>query len=108
MAVEQPPAKFKVGLVQMAMSADPDVNLRRAVAKVAQAAAAGAQLVCLPELFRSQYFAQREDPNCSILASPSPGRVPRRPAPPGNRAPAAGSRPCSSVRPRGSVTTSPP
>src|SRR5438128_8854177 len=73
MAVEQPPAKFKVGLVQMAMSADPDVNLRRAVAKVAEAAAAGAQLVCLPELFRSQYFAQREDPELFDLAEPVPG-----------------------------------
>src|SRR3989441_7328172 len=73
MAVEQPPAKFKVGLVQMAMSADPDVNLRRAVAKVAEAAAAGAQLVCLPELFRSQYFAQREDPELFDLAEPIPG-----------------------------------
>src|SRR3989442_1283899 len=73
MAVEQPPAKFKVGLVQMAMSADPDVNLRRAVAKVAEAKAAGAQLVCLPELFRSQYFAQREDPELFDLAEPIPG-----------------------------------
>jgi len=43
MAAEQPPAKFKVGLVQMAMSADPDANLRRAVAQVAEAKAAGAQ-----------------------------------------------------------------
>src|SRR3989442_15052575 len=76
MAVEQPPAKFKVGLVQMAMSADPDVNLRRAVAKVAEAAAAGAQLVCLPELFRAQYFAQREDPALFDLAEPIPGPSP--------------------------------
>src|SRR6266567_8292849 len=73
MAAEQPPAKFKVGLVQMAMSADPDANLRRAVAQVAEAAAAGAQLVCLPELFRSQYFAQREDPELFDLAEPVPG-----------------------------------
>jgi len=48
MATAQPPAKFKVGLVQMAMSAEPDANLRGALAKVAEAAAAGAQLVCLP------------------------------------------------------------
>src|SRR2546427_8433549 len=73
MAAEQPPAKFKVGLVQMAMSADPDANLRRAVAQVAEAKAAGAQLVCLPELFRSQYFAQREDPELFDLAEPIPG-----------------------------------
>src|SRR2546428_3880698 len=73
MAAEQPPAKFKVGLVQMAMSADPDANLRRAVAQVAEAKAAGAQLVCLPELFRSKYFAQREDPELFDLAEPVPG-----------------------------------
>src|SRR3989454_2916208 len=69
----RPPARYKVGLVQMAMSAYPEANVRRAVAKVAEAAAAGAQLVCLPELFRSQYFAQREDPELFDLAEPVPG-----------------------------------
>src|SRR5436853_6492753 len=67
-----PAMKFKVGLVQMAMSADPDANLQTAVAKVAEAAVAGAQLVCLPELFRSRYFAQREDPASFDLAEPLP------------------------------------
>src|SRR5213083_1359847 len=69
----RPPTRYKVGLVQMAMSADAEANVQRAVAKVAQAAAAGAQLVCLPELFRSQYFAQREDPELFDLAEPIPG-----------------------------------
>jgi N-carbamoylputrescine amidase len=55
------------------MAADPAVNLRAAVAKVAEAAAAGAQLVCLPELFRSLYFAQREDAALFDLAEPVPG-----------------------------------
>ena len=68
-----PPVRFKVGLVQMAMSADPDANLQTAVAKVAEAAGAGAQLVCLPELFRSRYFAQREDAASFDLAEPVPG-----------------------------------
>src|SRR5437870_1036885 len=68
-----PSVRFKVGLVQMAMSADPDANLQTAVAKVAEAAVAGAQLVCLPELFRSRYFAQREDPASFDLAEPLPG-----------------------------------
>src|SRR5207249_457723 len=58
----RPSARYKVGLVQMAMSADPDANLQKAAAKISEAAAAGARLVCLPELFRSQYFAQHEDP----------------------------------------------
>jgi N-carbamoylputrescine amidase len=69
----QLPTKYKVGLVQMAMSADPDANLKTAVAKVEEAAAAGARLVCLPELFRSLYFAQREDPALFDLAEPVPG-----------------------------------
>jgi N-carbamoylputrescine amidase len=67
------PARYQVGLVQMAMSADPDANLRAAVAKVGEAAAGGAQLVCLPELFRSLYFAQREDAALFDLAEPVPG-----------------------------------
>ena len=69
----RPPARYNVGLVQMAMSADPEANLQRAVAKVGEAAAAGAHLVCLPELFRSQYFAQREDAALFDLAEPVPG-----------------------------------
>src|SRR5207247_7923156 len=73
MTDSRPPTRYKVGLVQMAMSADAEANVQRAVANVAQAAAAGAQLVCLPELFRSQYFAQREDPELFDLAEPVPG-----------------------------------
>ena len=69
----RPLTRYKVGLVQMAMSADPSANVQRAVAKVAEAAAAGAQLVCLPELFRTQYFAQREDPALFDLAEAVPG-----------------------------------
>src|SRR5213596_1873544 len=69
----RPSARYKVGLVQMAMSADPDANLQKAAAKISEAAAAGARLVCLPELFRSQYFAQHEDPALFDLAEPVPG-----------------------------------
>src|SRR5260370_30066087 len=67
------PARYHVGFAKMAMSADPDASLRAAVAKVGEAAAAGAQLVCLPELFRSLYFAQREDAALFDLAEPVPG-----------------------------------
>src|SRR5213596_2441169 len=75
MTDRQPSTRYKVGLVQMAMSANPDANLTKAVAKISEAAAAGAQLVCLPELFRSQYFAQREDPELFDLAEPIPGPI---------------------------------
>ena len=67
------PETFTVGLVQTAMSSDPDENLQRAIEFVEQAAADGAQVICLPELFRSQYFCQREDANLFDLAEPIPG-----------------------------------
>jgi len=64
---------FTVGLVQMACAADPQENLQRALARVEEAARAGAQVVCLPELFRSRYFPQREDAASFDLAEPVPG-----------------------------------
>ena len=48
--------KFRVGLVQMSAGPDPDKNLQKAVDQLQQAAGKGAQIVCLPELFRTQYF----------------------------------------------------
>ncbi len=65
--------KFRIGLVQMAMSYDPNENLTTAARKVEEAAKAGAQVVCLPELFRSPYFCQREDAALFDLAEPVPG-----------------------------------
>ena len=65
--------RFRVGLVQMSCSTDPDANLAKAVAKVAEAAAKGAQIVCLPELFRSQYFCREEDARFFDLAESIPG-----------------------------------
>jgi N-carbamoylputrescine amidase len=65
--------KFKVGLVQMSMSADLQENLEKAAARVAEAGRKGAQVVCLPELYRSPYFCQREDQALFDLAEPVPG-----------------------------------
>ncbi len=65
--------KFKVGLVQMAATPDPEKNLEHAIARVGEAAAGGAQVVCLPELFQTQYFCQREDASLFDLAEPIPG-----------------------------------
>ena len=67
------PPSFRVGLVQMAMSADPGANQDRAIQGVRDAARAGAQVVCLPELYRSPYFCQREDPALFDLAETVPG-----------------------------------
>ena len=67
------PEKFRVGLVQMCCSPDPDENLKRAALQVREAAHRGAQVICLPELFRTQYFCQREDAALFDLAEPIPG-----------------------------------
>ncbi|HYR97250.1 MAG TPA: carbon-nitrogen hydrolase [Candidatus Binatus sp.] len=68
-----PPARFRIGLVQMRCAPDPATNLETALARVRQAARDGAQIVCLPELFRSQYFPQREDHAAFALAESVPG-----------------------------------
>ncbi|MGH9469171.1 MAG: carbon-nitrogen hydrolase [Terriglobia bacterium] len=65
--------KFTLALVQMACAPEPEVNLARAIERVREAAARGAKLVCLPELFRSQYFCQRQHPSLFDLAEPIPG-----------------------------------
>src|SRR5579864_6173452 len=67
--------KFTVGLIQMHCTPDPDDNLRRAAEKVRSAAKQGAQMICLPELFRTQYFCQREDASLFDLAEAIPGRT---------------------------------
>jgi N-carbamoylputrescine amidase len=64
---------FQVGLVQMACGPDPEANLRKALERIGEAADRGAQVVCLPELFQTQYFCQREDPALFDLAEPIPG-----------------------------------
>src|ERR1700744_6519416 len=64
---------YRVGLVQMSCSPDPDANLDKAADRVREAARRGAHIVCLPELFRAQYFCQREDLNLFDLAEPIPG-----------------------------------
>jgi N-carbamoylputrescine amidase len=64
---------FRIGLVQMRMSPDLQDNVSRATGKVVEAAHAGADVVCLPELYRSPYFCQREDAALFDLAEPVPG-----------------------------------
>ena len=65
--------KYNVGLVQMRMSPDPEANLVSAVRHIREAARLGANIVCLPELFRAQYFCQREDVCLFDLAETVPG-----------------------------------
>jgi N-carbamoylputrescine amidase len=67
------PHTASVGLVQMRCGSDTSANLTRAVRGVEDAAGRGAQIVCLQELFRSQYFCQREDAAVFDLAETIPG-----------------------------------
>jgi N-carbamoylputrescine amidase len=64
---------MKIAVVQMRMSGDPGENLGRAIVFVESAAGRGAQVVCLPELFRSPYFCQVEDSAVFDLAESIPG-----------------------------------
>lgn len=64
---------FKIGIIQMSMSADPDANTNHSLELITKAAKQGAQVVCLPELFRSLYFCQTENPENFDLAESIPG-----------------------------------
>ena len=68
-----PSPKVTLGLVQMRCSASADENFANALAKVSEAADRGANVICLPELFRSQYFCQAEDHANFALAEEIPG-----------------------------------
>jgi N-carbamoylputrescine amidase len=65
--------KYNVGLVQMRMGAEPEANSAAAVGHIREAARLGANIVCLPELFRTQYFCQREDLRLFDLSEEIPG-----------------------------------
>ena len=65
--------KFKIALVQMRMGPDPEANFASAAGHIREAARLGAKIVCLPELFQTQYFCQREDLHLFDLAETIPG-----------------------------------
>src|ERR1700716_3638094 len=65
--------KFTVGLIQMSCSLDPRVNFAKAEARSPEAATRGAQIICLQELFRSQYFCREENADLFELAEAIPG-----------------------------------
>ena len=75
--MSQSSAAVQLGLLQFRCSADPDANLRKALALSERAARQGAQIICTPELFRSQYFCQSEDYANFQLAEPIPGPTTR-------------------------------
>lgn len=66
-------SKLKVALIQMSCSPLPAENVEKALIQIEKAAGLGAELICLPELFTSQYFCQAEDHQFFKLAEPIPG-----------------------------------
>src|SRR6202521_3153109 len=70
---ENSPQTVTIGLIQRKCSADSAENLAKAVSGIREAAARGAQIVCLEELFRSQYFCREENHDNFNLAEPIPG-----------------------------------
>jgi N-carbamoylputrescine amidase len=66
-------AAVTLGLIQMRCSPDPEANFANASRSIAQAAQQGAQIICTPELFRTQYFCQAENHDYFKLAEPIPG-----------------------------------
>ena len=63
----------KIGTVQMSCTSKPEENLAKAIGKIREAAAKGAQIVCLQELFTSLYFCDVEDYENFKLAEAIPG-----------------------------------
>lgn len=64
-----------LGLIQMRCKDDAEANLSNAIEKINSAASKGAQIICLPELFRSFYFPQSEDIEQFSLAESIPGET---------------------------------
>lgn len=65
--------KYTVGLIQLSYSENLEDNMSKTVSWVEKAAKQGANVICLPELYRSQYFCQKEDFNSFDLAETIPG-----------------------------------
>lgn len=68
-----PTRSVVVGLPQMSCGEDPKLNLAKAIERTKDAAARGAQVVCLQELFLGPYFCQTEDHSYFKLAESIPG-----------------------------------
>jgi len=70
---EEPPAKVTLALVQSRCVESRGANVEKAVARIGEAARAGASFVCLPELFSGLYPCQSEDHRQFDQAESIPG-----------------------------------
>ena len=67
--------KTRLALIQMKMSSDKEKNIKSAIAKIRFAKKRGANIVCLPELFLTNYFCQTESHSNFKLAEKIPGKT---------------------------------
>jgi N-carbamoylputrescine amidase len=63
----------KIGLVQTSVGPDKAKNLEKTAALASDLAKRGAEIICLQELFASEYFCQVEDAELFDLAEPLNG-----------------------------------
>jgi N-carbamoylputrescine amidase len=64
---------FTVGIIQDTASSDTTATVEASVARVREAAARGAQIICLKELFNSPYFCKSQKCERFDIAEPIPG-----------------------------------
>ncbi len=74
MAPERERERVTIGLIQSTVSEDRDLNLKKAIGMVKEAANKGAKIICLPELYRTRYFPQWDGMDASKLAEMIPGQ----------------------------------
>ena len=65
--------KVTIGLIQMSVENDREVMLKKALARVEEAIKAGADIICLPELYRTRYFPRHIGTDAFSLAETVPG-----------------------------------
>jgi agmatine deiminase len=65
--------KITIGLIQISVSEDTSLNLQKTLEKAQEAIAKGAQVICLPELYRTVYFPQAEHVDAACFAETIPG-----------------------------------
>ena len=75
MASDRMATKVTIGLIQTSVSEDRDLNQKRTIERVREAASRGAKIVCLQELFRTRYFPQWDRRDASHFAETIPGET---------------------------------
>ena len=73
MAADSIATRVTIGLIQTTVAEDRDLNLKKTIERVREAASKGAKIVCLQELYRTRYFPQWDQKDASLLAETIPG-----------------------------------